>query len=356
MQLNNMAQLYRKKPNNIIVFLGRRFELCKVFGLFGKENLVYQSEFDHKIYSNSDIVKYYFSELDADIFLLNSNSKIPAVKVEDYKNVIIVVSESDIYNQTYKIYREKYPNCKLVFLWFNGEVFVKPLFEKCKLANIDLILTGSNQIGINDIATFDFKLSFKFFYYYIGYYYLDSLINKIGQNKYDETQLPIFTYSKASNESSWRSDLLDNLHKKYPNTICSSNSINDSYDLEFTKYKHFETINDYCYKNYNLIFESINYKNNGEYFATEKTFKGLFFGNPFFLVAPSDLVAELSNEYYLLNSEYKSLDEFVSDKDLQYKFDYFKEKSKNNNKKLMNYIKDYKYTDYFKKLLYETRI
>ena len=41
------------KPNNVIVFLGNSYELCKAFALFGKENLEYKSEFDHRIYKNS---------------------------------------------------------------------------------------------------------------------------------------------------------------------------------------------------------------------------------------------------------------------------------------------------------------
>ena len=347
-----MEQSFLKKPNNVIIFLGRRFELCKAFGLFGKENLTYQSEFDHTIYSNSDFIKYYFLNLDADIFFLSNESKIFKINIDEYQSGIIVVSETDVYNKRYEFYRQRYPNCKLVFLWLYGEVFSKSLFERCKEANFDLILTGSNQNNIKDIAVFDPMLSFKFFYYYIGYYYLDSLFQNLGQDNYDDNQLPIFTYSKALKTSSWRSEILNRLHAKFPNKICNGNSINDSYDLEFTKYKHFETIQDYSYRNYNLIFETIDYRNNGEYFATEKTFKGLFFGNPFYLIAPTDLLKEISKEYFLLNSEFENIDDFVSSDLLQSKFEYYKEKSKTNHNKLMKYIKDYKYTEMFKKLLY----
>jgi hypothetical protein len=340
------------KPNSVIVFLGRRYELCKAFGLFGKDNLKYQSEFDHRIYNESDIIKYFFPELNCDIFFLSTENAISKLKIDEYNTGIIVVSESDIYNKRYKVYKQKYPNCKLIFLWMYGEVFSKELFEKCKEANLDLILSGSNQIGLNEIGIFDPKLNFKFFYYYIGYYYLTELVFNLKEKKYDSNKLPIFTYSKASNQSSWRSEILNNLHSKFPNKIYNGNSINDSYDLEFTKYKHFETINDYSYKNYNLVFETIDCRNNDEYFATEKTFKALFFANPFFLVAPSELIKTLSNEFYLLNLDFENVDEFVGTNDLDFKFEYFQKKAEVNHSKLLEYIKDYKYTEHFKKLLY----
>ena len=62
----------------------------------------------------------------------------------------------------------------------------------------------------------------------------------------------------------------------------------DAYDLLYPKYKHFEAINDYLYCNYNLIFETLDYRNNSERFITEKTYKGLFFGKPIILAACSN--------------------------------------------------------------------
>jgi hypothetical protein len=223
--------------------------------------------------------------------------------------------------------------------------------EKCKKANLDLLLSGSNQIGLDKIGIFDYKLSFKYFYYYIGYYYLTSLIPNLKNKSYDSNQLPIFTYSKATHDSSWRSEILNDLHDRFPNKIYNGNSINDSYDLEFTKYKHFEAINDYSYKNYNLVFETINYRNNAEYFVTEKTFKALFFNTPFYLVAPMDMINELSKDFYLLNSEFDNLDSFVGSDDLSEKFEYYTDKSKNNLSKLLEYINDYSHIEHFKKLL-----
>lgn len=339
------------KPNNVIIFLGQRYELCKAFGLFGKENLIFQSEFDHKVYSNSTYVKYYFDALNADVVFLKGNVGIDEVDVSNYTNVVIMVSENDIYTQKHIFYRKKYPNCKLVFLWMYGEVFSKPLFEACKVANLDLLLSGSYQIGIEDIAIFDYKLSFKYFYYYIGYYYLTSLIPNLKQKEYDDTQLPIFTYSKNGIDSTWRSDILNHLHKHFPNRVYNGSSINDSYDLEFTKYKHFETINDYSHKNYNLIFETINFRNNMEYFATEKTFKGLFFNNPFYLIAPNELIKNLEKDFYLLNSSFYNVDSFVGSENLESDYGQYVENSKHNLSKLLDYIHDYSYTNHFKQLL-----
>ena len=339
------------KPNSVIVFLGQRYELCKAFGLFGKENLTYKSEFDHKIYKNSKYAKYYFEKLNSDIVFLSNPNLIDELDIEQYDNKIIILSEGDIYSQKHIYYRKKYPNCKLVFLWMYGEVFSKSLLEHCKKSNLDLLISGSNQSGLTDIGIFDYKLNFKYFYYYIGYYYLTSLVSNLENKSYDRNQLPIFTYAKTAKDSTWRSDILNDLHSKFPNKIYSGISINDSYDLEFTKYKHFETINDYSYRNYNLIFETIDYRNNMEYFVTEKTFKGLFFNNPFYLVAPTDMVNELSKDFYLLNSSFYNLDSFVGSENLAEDFDHYKNMSKNNLSKLLDYIHDYSYIEHFKKLL-----
>jgi hypothetical protein len=355
------------KPNNLILFLDRKYALCKAFGLFGKENLIYKDEFDHRAYQSSTYVKYYSEEMKADLMFVSMNhivyDNVPAEEINSYQNKIIMISDTDIYYDKCERFRETYPGCKLVLLWMWGEVFPKKLFDKCKSTKIDLILSASNQsnIHLNDmmsepydfseIGIFDPKLSFKYFYYYIGYYYLTDLMSNMKEKKFDKNQLPIFTYSKATNDSSWRSEILNRLHKKFPNKIFNGSSINDSYDLEFTKYKHFETINDYNYKNYNLVFETIYYQNNSEYFITEKTFKALFFNHPFFLVGPIEMIKELSKHFFLLNSEFKSIDEFIGSNDLESKFEYFVEKSKDNRKKLMEYIHDYSYTEYFKKLL-----
>jgi hypothetical protein len=336
---------------NVIVFLGNGYELCKAFGLFGKENLEYKSEFDHRIYKESNHVKYYFAKLNCDIIFLSQPNLIDELDINSYDNKIIIVSESDIINEKCNLYRNKYPNCKLVFLWMYGEVFYKTLLQKCKKANLDLVLSGSNQIGLEEIGIFDYKLNFKYFYYYIGYYYLTSLMSNLKNKSYDTNQLPIFTYAKTAIDSTWRSDILNELHRKFPNKIYSGISINDSYDLEFTMYKHFETINDYSYRNYNLVFETIDYRNNVEYFLTEKTFKALFFNNPFYLAAPAEVVKILSKDFYLLNSEFSNLDSFVGNQNLETDFENYSNKSKNNLPKLIEYINDYSHIEHFIKLL-----
>ena len=124
------------KPNNVIIFLGNSYELCKAFGLFGKENLTYKSEFDHKIYKNSKYVKYYFEKLNCDIIFLSQPNFIDDLDINLYDNKIIVVSESDIINEKCNSYRQKYPNCKLVFLWMYGEVFYRTLLEKFRMQEL----------------------------------------------------------------------------------------------------------------------------------------------------------------------------------------------------------------------------
>jgi len=130
-------------------------------------------------------------------------------------------------------------------------------------------------------------------------------MSNLKNKSYDTNQLSIFTYAKSGIDSTWRSEILTDLHSKFPNKIYSGISINDSYDLEFTKYKHFETINDYSYRNYNLVFETIDYRNPVEYFLTEKTFKALFFNNPFYLIAPTEVVKLLSKDLQLIYQQTK---------------------------------------------------
>ena len=93
---------------------------------------------------------------------------------------------------------------------------------------------------------------------------------------------------------------------KDEDTLQRKNSANDGYDLLFPKFKHFETISDYLYCNFNLVFETINYCNNDEFFLTEKTYKALFFGKPVFLIAPVGALKFLKDHgFYLLNFEFQ---------------------------------------------------
>ena len=68
------------KPNSVIIFFGRKYELCKAFGLFGKENLIFESKFDQREYESSHYVKYYFAELNADIIFLENPTSIYDLK------------------------------------------------------------------------------------------------------------------------------------------------------------------------------------------------------------------------------------------------------------------------------------
>ena len=53
-QLNvSVLDVFSRLMMDRIIFLGTGYELCMAFGLFGKENLEYKSEFDHRIYKNS---------------------------------------------------------------------------------------------------------------------------------------------------------------------------------------------------------------------------------------------------------------------------------------------------------------
>jgi hypothetical protein len=69
------------------------------------------------------------------------------------------------------------------------------------------------------------------------------------------------------------------------------------------------------------------------------------------LVAPSDLIGELSKDFYLLNSSFYNLDSFVGSETLKENYNYHVEMSKMNLSKLLDYVHDYSYIEYFKKLL-----
>jgi hypothetical protein len=188
-------------------------------------------------------------------------------------------------------------NHKKCFIWHYAEVFSRDIFEKINSIGYDFILSGSKrpELENNDIFHLDLLLPFRYFRYYIGYYWLESLLSNLELPKYDKTKPKLFSYIRANKTSSWRTQFLESING-ITNTMETKNSANDAYDLLYPVYKHFEAINDYVYCNFNLIFETLYYYNNTETFITEKTFKGLFFNNPFYLVAPSDLISELSKE------------------------------------------------------------
>ena len=141
-------------------------------------------------------------------------------------------------------------------------------------------------------------------------------------------------------------------------------------DLLFPKLKHFEAINDYVYCNFNLIFETIDYHNNRECFITEKTYKGLFYGKPFFLITSVESINYLKNYgFYIANFDFidsihsprdvmESVKNFTnwiktaSEDEIEIRYNQMLEKSINNRNLLMNYLDDYSlYENIFKKML-----
>jgi hypothetical protein len=201
----------------------------------------------------------------------------------------------------------------------------------------------------------DYMLPFKYFRYYIGYYWIEDLMHNFDYPKYNKEYPKLFSYSRAHNASSWRNEFIDKLSEE----LTTKNSANDAYDLIYPKYKHFETIFDYTHCNINLIFETINYRNSLEAFLTEKTYKGLFFGKPFYLVAPVKMLKYLKdNGFHLINFEFG--DKFDTSADLDDNFNKFKDwikntpentieemynswlkKSQKNRKILFDYLNDY---------------
>jgi len=65
------------------------------------------------------------------------------------------------------------------------------------------------------------------------------------------------------------------------------------------------------------------------------------------------MVNNLKKDFYLLNSDFESEEEFVGSENLKENYQMYCDKSKDNLKNLLEYIKDYKYTETFKKLLYD---
>jgi hypothetical protein len=187
---------------------------------------------------------------------------------------------------------------------------------------------------------------------------LEELLNKLELPKYNKNIAKLFSYVRAYSDSSWRKEYINKINGLLE-LLQPKDSANDAYDLLYPKYKHFEAINDYVYCNFNLIFETINPYNNTEWFLTEKTFKGLFFGKPFLLIAPYPTLNFLKERgFFILNFEFKetiqssvdvqsSIQNFVNwinstnDEEIETKYNEFLEKSKNNRKVLSEYLNDY---------------
>jgi len=347
-----------------------------MLGMFGKENLEYLSEFDANKFNSFDKQIYYHRGLNSKIYFYNSMRDFLKESNQFFKsfNRCVVFAE-DLENKLIddKIFQLNIdcPNIKKVFIWHYGEVFDVAFVKKIQEIQYDLILSGSKRPILEKEPNFYFDLlfPFRYFRYYIGYYYLEELVNNIPLPKYDKSKSKLLSYVRAHQNNGWRTDIL-NSNPLIQKILNPKDSANDAYDLLYPKYKHFEAINDYVYCNYNLIFETLDYRNNSERFITEKTFKGLFFGKPIFLVACSDTLNELKNMgFYLLNFDFieninnsedveRSINLFsewlynTSDDEIEERYNKSLEKSIQNRHKLMEYLNDYSEMEtIFKKLL-----
>jgi hypothetical protein len=361
---------------NLIAFIGYGSQIPIVLGMFGKENLEYLSEFDARKFDNSNKQIYYHKRLKSKIYFYNHPTDFLKESNDFFKNfnrcvVFIEDLESRLIQDKLFALNIAWPNIIKAFIWHYGEVFEMGFVKRIKEIEYDLILSGSKRPVLQNESNFYFDLlfPFRYFRYYIGYYYLEELVNNIPLPKYDKSKPKLLSYVRAYGNSSWRKDIL-NVNPKIGKMLNPKDSANDAYDLLYPKYKHFEAINDYLYCNYNLIFETLNYTNNSERFITEKTYKGLFFGKPILLVACYETLNELKDlGFYLLNFDFvenintshdveRSITLFsewldsASDDEIEERYNKSLEKSIQNIYKLMNYLNDYsEMENIFKKLM-----
>jgi hypothetical protein len=350
---------------NLISFIGYGNQLPIVIGMFGKENLEYLSEFDARKFDNSREQIYYHKKLNTKIYFFNHTNdflKKPNEFFKSFNKCLIFVEdlESRLINDKLFELNIQWPNIKKIFIWHYGEVFEPRFIPRIKEIEYDLIISGSKRPGLELEPNFYFDLLFplRYFRYYIGYYYLEELVNNIPLPKYDKSKPKLFSYVRAHGASNWRMEILND-NPQITKMMNPKDSANDAYDLLYPKYKHFEAINDYMYCNYNLVFETLNYANDTERFITEKTFKALFFGKPIFLISSYQTLNELKDMgFYLINFEFvenlnsrwdvkKSVNLFsewldtASDEEIEERYNKSLEKSIQNRHKLMEYLNDY---------------
>ncbi len=350
---------------NLIVFIGYDNQIPIVLGMFGKENLEYLSEFDAKQFDRSNKQKYYHKKLNTKIYFYNHPNDFLKESNDFFKKFykcIIFVEDlgSRLLDDRLFQLNAHWPNIKKAFIWHYGEVFENGFINRVREIEYDLIISGSKRPLLDKESNFYFDLlfPFRYFRYYIGYYYLEELVNNIPLPKYDKSKPKLFSYVRAYGASGWRNDIL-NSNPKIGKMLKPKDSANDAYDLLYPKYKHFEAINDYLYCNYNLIFETLNYTNNPERFITEKTYKGLFFGKPIMLVACYETLNELKQRgFYLLNFDFvenittsqdveRSINLFAdwldtaSEDEIEERYNKSLEKSIQNRHRLMEYLNDY---------------
>lgn len=350
---------------NLIVFINYSNQIPIMLGMFGKENVKYLSEFDATKFDNSDKQMYYHKGLNSKIYFYNHLNNFLKESNEFFKNfnrclIFAEILESKLLEDKVFELNESYRNIKKGFIWHYGEVFDVALVKRIQEIEYDLILSGSKRPILEKEPNFYFDLlfPFRYFRYYIGYYYLEELVNNMPLPKYDKSKSKLLSYVRAHGNNGWRKNML-NENPLIQKMLNPKDSANDAYDLLYPKYKHFEAINDYLYCNYNLIFETLDYRNNPERFITEKTYKGLFFGKPIILVACSNTLNELKDMgFYLLNFDFvenitnwedveRSINLFsewlynASDDEIEERYNQSLEKSIQNRYKLMEYLNDY---------------
>ena len=348
--------------HNLICFINYSNQIPIILGMLGKENLEYQSSFNQNDFESSKTQVYFHSKLNTKIIFFAQKMDFVNTENEffnsfDRKLIFIEDLEIDILHKKF----EQLNNAKKCFIWHYAEVFENGFVDRIRELKYDFILSGSKRPELEHDENFrlDLLLPFRYFRYYIGYYYLEDLVNNIPLPKYDKNKSKLFSYVRANKEkdNTWRNDILQSIGEV--DFLEPKNSANDAYDLLYPKYKHFETINDYLYCNFNLIFETLDYRNIDEYFITEKTFKGLFFGKPIFLFASHPILQYLKNNgFYLLNFEFQndisssedvlnSLKKFIywlktqNKSLLEIDYNNFLQKSINNRKLLMDILNDY---------------
>ena len=306
---------------SVIVFVGSyKHHIPFVLGFFGKENLEYKSEFNPNIFDKSETQIYYHPKLNCDILIYANTSYFLEESNEVFNEYDVKIFSMDLIDGKEFLIDEKVSkisNSKKIFTWFFGEVFDYGFLKSFEKIKYDKILLGGNREELE--CEIDYLLPFRYFRYYIGYYWIEDLMDNFIYTKYNRNSPRLFSYSRAYNSSSWRNEYILQLGED----LTPKNSANDAYDLTYPKYKHFETIFDYTNCNINLLFETIDCRNTGEAFLTEKTYKGLFFGKPFYLLAPVNIISYLKSKgFYLLNFEFGS--SFDSIVDLNHNFNNFK--------------------------------
>jgi hypothetical protein len=303
--------------NNLIIFNGINYQLPLLLGMFGRNEIIYESIYDEGVYKSQNLQIYSCKRLNSKIYIykdLNDFIKTPSTEFDKFDNKIIVLDELSnvVLNQKVK----EITNLKSIFVWYFGELFEPSNISRIRNMNLDYILAGSNRPELSELSKFnlDLLLPFRYFRYYIGYVYLEELVSNIPIPKYDINKPKLFSYVRYRSGSQWRNEILQSIDGMDV-LLNPKNSANDSYDLVYPKYKHFEAINDYLYCNFNLIFETIDYRNTTEFFLTEKTFKGLFFGKPFLLVAPFPVLNFLKSKgFSIVNFEF--IDSIESSQDV----------------------------------------